>query len=153
MIILSIGSANHYRSSCSLQLHVMHLHLVHHDASLMTAAHASEPNHMHICHACTPGSDIVSPGAQLIFAAIGLPLGLGLIIICGAELYTANAAWLPAAVFEGRANMTQLAKNWFFSYFGNLCGCLIVVWLVDEVSAGHLRSCNVGSCTCMARPV
>lgn len=74
-----------------------------------------------------------TPGLQkLIFAAIGLPLGLGLIIICGAELYTANAAWLPAAVFEGRANMTQLAKNWFFSYFGNLCGCLIVVWLVDE---------------------
>ncbi|KAK9793726.1 hypothetical protein WJX73_002446 [Symbiochloris irregularis] len=74
-----------------------------------------------------------NPGLQkLIFAGFGLPLGLGLIIICGAELYTTNAAWLPAALYEGRANFSQLAKNWICSYLGNLAGSLIVVWLVYE---------------------
>ena len=81
-----------------------------------------------------PQLEATNVGAQkVIFGAFGLPLGLGLIIICGAELYTTNAAWLPAAVYEGRANMTQLCKSWFFSFFGNLAGSLIVVWLLDEV--------------------
>lgn len=50
-----------------------------------------------------------------------------------AELWTTNLAYLPAAVFEGRANLLQLAKNWFFSFFGNLVGSLLCVWLIDEV--------------------
>ena len=70
---------------------------------------------------------------QVLFGLFGLPLGLGLIIICGAELYTTNAAWLPAAFYEGRANLSQVCKSWFFSFFGNLCGSLVVVWLLDEV--------------------
>ena len=41
---------------------------------------------------------------------------------------------MPAALFEGRANFFQLARNWILSFFGNLAGSLIVVWLVDEVS-------------------
>lgn len=44
-----------------------------------------------------------NPGAQkLIYGAFGLPFGLALIVICGGELYTGNAAMLPAAVFEVR---------------------------------------------------
>ena len=44
-----------------------------------------------------------NPGAQkLIYGAFGLPFGLALIVICGGELFTGNAAMLPAAVFEVR---------------------------------------------------
>ena len=43
------------------------------------------------------------PGAQkLLDGAFGLPFGLALIVICGGELFTANAAMLPAAIFEVR---------------------------------------------------
>ena len=42
-----------------------------------------------------------NPGAQkLIYGAFGLPFGLALIVICGGELFTANAAMLPAAIYE-----------------------------------------------------
>ena len=42
-----------------------------------------------------------NPGAQkLLYGAFGLPFGLALIVICGGELFTANAAMLPAAIFE-----------------------------------------------------
>ena len=58
------------------------------------------------------------------------------------QQYTANAAFLPAAVYEGRANLLQLGKNWFFSFFGNLVGCLIMVWLLDEVSPAIDFCCN-----------
>ena len=44
-----------------------------------------------------------NPGLQkLIFGAFGLPFGLALIVICGADLYTANTAFLPAALYEVR---------------------------------------------------
>ncbi len=46
-----------------------------------------------------------NPGIQkLIFGGFGLPFGLAMIVICGGELYTSNAAFLPAAVFEARAD-------------------------------------------------
>ncbi len=42
-----------------------------------------------------------NPGAQkLLYGAFGLPFGLALIVICGGELFTANAAMLPAAIYE-----------------------------------------------------
>jgi len=44
-----------------------------------------------------------NPGIQkLIFAGFGLPFGLAMIVICGGELYTSNAAFLTAAMFEAR---------------------------------------------------
>ena len=55
-----------------------------------------------------------------------------------AELYTTNAAYMAAAFYEGRANVMQVAKNWLCSFFGNLAGSLICVWLIDEVSTWQL---------------
>ena len=43
------------------------------------------------------------------------------------------AAYMAAAFYEGRANIMQVAKSWFCSFFGNLTGSLLVVWLLDEV--------------------
>ena len=41
------------------------------------------------------------PGLQkLVYGAFGLPFGLALITICGGELFTANAAMMPAALYE-----------------------------------------------------
>ena len=41
------------------------------------------------------------PGLQkLVYGAFGLPFGLAMIVICGGELYTSNAAFMPAAIFE-----------------------------------------------------
>ncbi|KAK9825754.1 hypothetical protein WJX74_004634 [Apatococcus lobatus] len=80
-----------------------------------------------------PETQTSNPGLQhLIFGAFGLPFGLALILICGGELYTSNCAYMPAALFEGRCNFFQLWRNWILSFFGNLAGSLIVVWLVDE---------------------
>jgi formate/nitrite transporter FocA (FNT family) len=53
------------------------------------------------------------PGLQkVIYGAFGLPFGLALIVICGGELYTGNAAFMPAAMMEGKCTILQLLKNW-----------------------------------------
>ena len=43
-----------------------------------------------------------------------------------------------AQVFEGKASLKQLAKNWVFSYAGNFVGSLLMVYLV--VATGLLAS-------------
>ena len=46
-------------------------------------------------------------------------LGRGVqVIICGAELFTSNAAMLPAALYEGRVTLQQLLRNWGIAYTG-----------------------------------
>ncbi|KAL4433475.1 hypothetical protein ABPG77_010328 [Micractinium sp. CCAP 211/92] len=73
-----------------------------------------------------PGIAQSNPGlAKYITAAIGFPFVLLMILVCGAELFTGNTAMLPAAVFEGKATLGQLAKNWAGSYLGNALGCAL----------------------------
>ena len=43
------------------------------------------------------------------------------VLVCGAELFTSNAAMLPVAVYEGKATLAQLMRNWSISYSGE-CG-------------------------------
>lgn len=84
------------------------------------------------CGGNVPGVASANPGLQkFIFGAFGFPFGLTMVLICGAELFTGNTAILSAAVYEGRATMKQLAKNWFWSYLGNLLGSLIMVAAIN----------------------
>ena len=41
----------------------------------------------------------------MLFGAFGVPFGLSLIIICGADLFTANTCFMTAAYFEVRQMM------------------------------------------------
>ena len=54
------------------------------------------------------------------------------VLVCGAELYTGNTALIPAALYEKKTNMVQLAKNLIISYAGNFIGALALVWLVTQ---------------------
>ncbi|CAL5225938.1 g8733 [Coccomyxa viridis] len=74
-----------------------------------------------------------NPGVQkLLFGAFGVPFGLALIIICGADLFTANTCFMTAAYFEGKVKSWHLVKNWVAAFLGNLAGALFIVWLVDR---------------------
>ncbi|KAL4451702.1 hypothetical protein ABPG75_007364 [Micractinium tetrahymenae] len=78
-----------------------------------------------------PGIAQSNPGlAKYITAAIGFLFVLLMILVCGAELFTGNTALLPAAVYEGKATMGQLAKNWVGSYLGNALGCALGCFLL-----------------------
>ena len=46
-----------------------------------------------------PGLVSSNPGLQkMVYGAFGLPFGLFLVLLCGAELFTGNTALLTAAV-------------------------------------------------------
>mmetsp|Transcript_35573 Transcript_35573/g.100699 ORF Transcript_35573/g.100699 Transcript_35573/m.100699 type:complete len:275 (+) Transcript_35573:1-825(+) len=83
-----------------------------------------------------PGLLATNPGLQkLVLGAFGLPFGLLMVLVCGAELYTGNTALVTAAFYEKKATAVQLVKSWGFSYIGNFVGCLA---LVAAVSAAGL---------------
>jgi formate transporter len=77
-----------------------------------------------------PGIAQDNPGLQkLIFGAIGLPTGLLMTIVTGAELFTGNTALVSAAYMEGKVSKQALAKNWIASYLGNFVGSLLLAFL------------------------
>jgi len=72
------------------------------------------------------GSQIAAFGVQpealgrMLSAAV-FPIGLMLVLVAGAELFTGNCL-IVVSVFEKRASFLGLLRNWFFVYIGNLIG-------------------------------
>lgn len=77
-----------------------------------------------------PGIAASNPGLQkLIMGGMGLPTGLIMTLITGAELFTGNTALVTAAYMEKKVTSKQLLKNWFWSYLGNFVGSLYIAYL------------------------
>merc|ERR1712190_98342 len=58
----------------------------------------------------------------MVFAAL-FPVNLLLILNSGGQLFTGNTATVPMAVFEGKADMSDLVRSWVISIVGNIIGC------------------------------
>jgi len=67
--------------------------------------------------------------SQLLFAAV-FPVGLVLVVVAGAELFTGNTAIMIPAVLNGQARFGDLLKNWVSSYVGNFAGALFVAYVL-----------------------
>ncbi|WP_102398948.1 formate/nitrite transporter family protein [Haloimpatiens massiliensis] len=70
------------------------------------------------------------------------PIGLILVIVCGAELFTGNNLML-LGVLEGRFSFKKVLRNWVIVYISNFVGATIVSFLVFQsgmlnVSGGKL---------------
>jgi len=78
-----------------------------------------------------PGLASTNPGLQkIVLGAFGLPFGLMMTLISGAELFTGNTALVTMATIEGKASKDQLAKSWIYSYLGNFVGSVLLAYLV-----------------------
>jgi len=78
-----------------------------------------------------PGLAASNPGLQkIVLGAFGLPFGLMMTLLSGAELFTGNTALVTMAMLEGKASGDQLAKSWVASYAGNFVGSLLLAALV-----------------------
>lgn len=64
-----------------------------------------------------------------VFGAAMFSIGLILVVIAGAELFTGNSLMVIAALNK-RITWGKLAKNWVVVYFGNLAGSLLLVLVI-----------------------
>ena len=58
-------------------------------------------------------------------------VGLMLVVVCGAELFTGNSL-LAGAALHGEISWGKLAENWAIVLIGNFAGALFFAWLMYE---------------------
>jgi formate/nitrite transporter len=76
----------------------------------------------------THGSNM-SLGVTRLLGGLVFCLGLILVVVAGAELFTGNNLLVMACV-DKKITLKQLLLNWTVVFFGNLCGSLGVVLLI-----------------------
>jgi len=94
-----------------------------------------------------PGLAATNPGLQnIVKGAFGLPFGLMMTLVTGAELFTGNTALVTAAVLEKKATLKQLVKSWTVSWTGNLVGSVLLAAMVATAGTlGPLGGASVGT--------
>ncbi|PNW83809.1 hypothetical protein CHLRE_04g217915v5 [Chlamydomonas reinhardtii] len=74
---------------------------------------------------------------NFILGSVGFPLGLTVIMVVGADLFTSSCMYMMTAWIEGRVATYYVLKNWFLSWWCNLAGCLIMAQLVVWAELFH----------------
>lgn len=93
------------------------------------------------------GSQIAAFGVQpaalgrMLSAAV-FPIGLMLVLIAGAELFTGNCL-IIVSVLEKRATLSGLLRNWLFVYLGNLIGGVAVAALAVYGHVFDMYNCEL----------
>lgn len=77
----------------------------------------------------TTGTSEVPYGLAKLTGGICFSLGLMLVVVCGADLFTSTVL-IVVAKASGRISWGQLARNWINVYVGNLIGALFFVALI-----------------------
>lgn len=68
------------------------------------------------------------PGIIRFISGLIFTVGITMVIIGGAELFTGNSL-MVAGLLEGRITIVQLLRNWVLVYLSNFVGALFVAWL------------------------
>ncbi|WP_125152162.1 formate/nitrite transporter family protein [Clostridium rectalis] len=79
-----------------------------------------------------------------LLAGMIFPVGLMLVIICGAELFTGNSL-MVTAVLEKRITFKEMMKNWILVYIANFVGSLLIVLLIYYSGSLDVNSGKLGS--------
>lgn len=72
---------------------------------------------------------IENVGLSKFAGAAVFPVGLMLVVICGAELFTGNNL-ITLALFNKEVTASQMLKNWVVVYIGNFIGSIAVALLI-----------------------
>jgi formate/nitrite transporter len=75
-------------------------------------------------------------GVSRLLGGSVFSLGLMLVVICGAELFTGNSL-LTKAALHGEIPWSKIAENWGIVIIGNLVGSLFLAWLMVESGLWH----------------
>ena len=71
-----------------------------------------------------------APGLIRTVGATYFPIGLVMIVLSGADLFTSNIMFMICASLHRRVTIIDLLKNWVVSFFGNLAGMLFFVAII-----------------------
>jgi formate/nitrite transporter len=87
---------------------------------------------------------LLGSGMARFMAGSVFSVGLMLVVIGGAELFTGNCL-MTLGVADGKIRCIEMLKNWFWVYFANFIGSLILVGLMLGAGLWKLGKMGVGS--------
>jgi len=85
--------------------------------------------------------------AQLILGAV-FPVGLIIIVLTGAELFTGDAMLAPMAAFIHKVSWAQVINLWIWVYIGNFIGS--IVWAIIMANGPFVTFDSAGTATATA---
>ena len=95
-----------------------------------------------------PDIALKNPGLQkIIQGAFGLPFGLMMVLMGGAELFTGNTAIVTTSMIEKRITLKNFFKNWICSYLGNFVGSIALAYLVYYGGTLKLNPVTIAAAT------
>lgn len=83
-------------------------------------------------------------GLSKLVSGIIFPVGLMLVLICGAELFTGNNLMIIAAL-EGRIKFKDMLRNWVIIYISNFIGATIIAFLIFYSGMLDINGGKVGA--------
>ena len=87
----------------------------------------------------TTGTAAVPWGLAKLVGGICFSLGLMLVVVCGADLFTSTVLTVVAKA-SGRISWAQLARNWIIVYVGNFIGAILfvaLIWFAGQYMAAN----------------
>lgn len=82
------------------------------------------------------GSEALPYGVARMLIGLAFTIGLILVVVGGAELFTGNAL-ITMAFAAKKVTLVQLLNNWAIVYFGNFIGAVLTVVIV--FASGHYK--------------
>ncbi len=86
---------------------------------------------------------ITNFGVSKLVGGALFPIGLVLVIICGAELFTGNCLMIVPKM-DGKISFASMFKNWVIVYFTNFIGAIIIAFLVYQAGVFNMNSGKLG---------
>ena len=77
-----------------------------------------------------PEITAANPAMQKLLSGAAFPIGLILVVVLGAELFTGNNAMLMPSWLMKRCSAWDIIVNWTLVYLGNFLGALLFVYLL-----------------------
>lgn len=71
-----------------------------------------------------------NPGLQKMLSGFMFPIGLILVVVLGAELFTGNNALFIPPYMRRKATVGDIAINWTIVYFGNFVGAMLFTYML-----------------------
>ncbi len=81
-----------------------------------------------------PGATAANPSLQRLLSGLVFPIGLVLVVVLGAELFTGNNALLIPALCRKNFGWGAVVRNWTLVWIGNFAGALAVAYFLVYLS-------------------
>ncbi|WP_411680578.1 formate/nitrite transporter family protein [Clostridium thailandense] len=86
---------------------------------------------------------IADAGVAKFVGAAVFPVGLMLVIICGAELFTGNCLMVVPLV-DKKITVIDMIKNWVVVYIANFLGSILIAFLVFQAGVFNMSAGKLG---------